>query len=95
MDRQERREEMQRHIAAWRTSGKTQKQYCEECGEALSVLQYWIRKEREETTIANASFAQVVTSGVSAQLEIVYPNGVALRLPPGTDVRLVRQFLSL
>lgn len=86
---------MQRHIAAWRASGKTQKQYCEECGEALSVLRYWIRKEREESAIVNASFTQVITSGVPAQLEIIYPNGVALRLPPGTDVRLVREFLSL
>ena len=58
MDKQQRRDEMYRHIAGWKASGKTQKQYCEECGERLSVFQYWIGKQRDETNPAPGGFAQ-------------------------------------
>jgi hypothetical protein len=95
MDRQQRREEMYRHIAAWKISGKTQRHYCEECGEQLSVLQYWIKKQRDASTEIPGGFAQVISPEVSSHLEIVYPNGVKLRFPSGSDLRLIRQFLAI
>ena len=95
MDKQQRREEMYGHIAAWKTSGKTQKQYCEECGERHSVFQYWLRKQRDESNLTAGGFAQVISPPISGQLEIVYPNGVKLRFPSGSDMHLVRQFLSI
>lgn len=90
-----RRAEMFSHIEAWQESRKTQKLYCAEKNIPHSVFQYWRRKFRNEREESNCDdFAELIVGGTSPGMEIVYPNGVILRLPQGTDPRMVRAYLS-
>ncbi len=40
----EKREQWQRHVDGWRSSGVTRKAYCEQNGIKLSTLDYWCKK---------------------------------------------------
>lgn len=98
MDKEQRslrRTEMFSHIEAWRASGKSQKLYCVERNIPYSVFQYWRRKFRKERERSDSDdFAELVVGNGLSGIEIVYPSGVVLRLPPGTDPRVIHIYLS-
>ena len=96
-NRQERKDGKQMFgmIEDWSQSGKTQKEYCQERGLYLSVFGYWLRKYREQRESTGPSFVKLETFGSSMGLEIVYPNGVILRLPSGIDPQTLGQYLGL
>ena len=82
IDRTQRREEMQAHVAAQEQSGQVRKAYCQAHGLAPHVLNYWCAKR---SRIARSGFAAVEVSGASA-VELHYPNGVRMVLPAGTTL---------
>ena len=77
--------QMYRLIEKWQQSEKTQKAFCGALGQSKGVFNYWLRKYRDEKQGASTGFAKIETEGSGSALEIIYPNGVSLILPVGTD----------
>ena len=87
MNKQDRKalsEEMHYHVQAWQDSKTSQKQYCIENNLAYHKFVYWLQKMREAQNPATGMFIPVKTRPGSrtfaADVEIIYPNGVRLRL---------------
>jgi len=92
----EQREEMLRLVAAYEQSGQSQKGFCASAGLNLSRFGYWVRKARKEREPA-AGFVKVDTTPPlqpTIGLELVYPNGIKLKLQ-GADLPLISQLLRL
>lgn len=76
------REIMYSHVEDWKASGLTQSRYCESVGIKLPTFSYWVVKYKAESTQLESNFITVKKSQVanSQEFEIIYPNGVKLRL---------------
>lgn len=92
------REEMTRLVLEYETSGQTQKCFSESKGIGLHKFNYWYRKLKGEAA-QPGGFHKVESRGPAAagdcSAELVYPNGVVLRLDspdPGLLSRLVRLY---
>ena len=98
-DRQALSEEMHYHIELWQQSKMTQKLYCIANNLAYHKFIYWLQKTREAQNPADGMFIPVKTKPAKKtfvnDVEIIYPNGVRLRLSPenfehiGRLIRLV------
>ncbi len=85
------REEMTRLVREYETSGQTQKLFSESRGIGFHKFNYWYRKLKRETAAPDGFHK--IESSVSrpvrdCRAELVYPNGVVLRLE-STDPDLV------
>lgn len=74
---------MYSHIEDWKASGLTQSKYCESAGINLATFSYWVVKYKNKTVEDGASNFIAIgktskTEGI--EYEIVYPNGVKLRV---------------
>ena len=72
-------EQMYHLISAYRESGQSAKSFCEEKQIKHSTFQYWVQKEKRSK---EAAFVPVKTKAIydSHAIELIYPNGVKLRL---------------
>ena len=85
-------EEMFKLIEDYRTSGKSQKEFCREFGIKPSTFSYWIGKKRLKEANGNG-FIKIDASLASSQtLEVCYPNGVMLRVDK-RDIALINQLI--
>ena len=70
-------------VAAFRKSGTTKKAFCERAGIALSSLSYHLKREVESVPAPARRFVELSAprdSITGVELEILLPNGTALRL---------------
>ncbi len=59
----------------------TQKAFCQEHRISVPVLNYWLAKYRREAPQKQDAFIEILPQAAQqALLEVVYPNGVHLRL---------------
>ena len=90
--RQERREEMLAHVAAYRHGDMTRAQYCACHDINLHTMAYWCAKadkiepEGGFTTLSPVS---------DTTIDLHYPNGVKLSLPMGTPLSEVAACIHL
>jgi len=79
-------------------SDLTQKQFCAEHNLSLVRFQYWYKRYKENQTGQGGFVPVQICHGkkktFSGNVEILYPNGVILRLPITTPTILVRNFIS-
>lgn len=87
---QERREKMLALVAHWRESGLTRKQFCNQAGITLSKFNYWVAKERAQSS---EGFVELGGGSPSAPVEITYPNGV--KLQAAADMSLLSRLIHL
>lgn len=91
------REEMTRLVREYETSGQTQKLFSESRGIGLHKFNYWYRKLKRETA-APSGFHKIESGGSrparDCMAELVYPNGVVLRLD-SADPDLVSHLVRL
>ncbi|MCC9043646.1 IS66 family insertion sequence element accessory protein TnpB [Myroides sp. M-43] len=75
-------DKMYSHVEDWKSSGLTQSRYCESVGIKLATFSYWVVKYKAESTQLDNNFITVTKGQVtnSQEYEIVYPNGVKLRV---------------
>ncbi|MCA4807331.1 IS66 family insertion sequence element accessory protein TnpA [Myroides odoratimimus] len=74
---------MYSHVEDWQASGLTQSKYCESVGIKLATFSYWVVKFKGETEQEGSSNFIAISKASKTegkQYEIVYPNGVKLRL---------------
>jgi len=73
---------MYSHVEEWKESGLTQVVYCEEQGLKLPTFSYWVQKYHKQHQQDNASSFIAISKDqvVKKEYEIIYPNGVTLRV---------------
>jgi len=76
-------EMMYSHVEDYKASGLTQSRYCENVGIKLATFSYWVIKYKNEN-IQNSSsnFITINKEHIteSKEYDIIYPNGVKLRV---------------
>ena len=92
MSRTERAQEMLAHVAAWKSSGKRRKSYCEEQGLNPHTMAYWCAKARIAEVPSGFAPVELVAGG---GIEVCYPNGVRLVLPAGMPMAQVAAYVRL
>lgn len=92
MSREEKSNMMLSLVEEWQKSGMTQKDFARSHEVKLSRLRYWIRKSREEAE--PEGFLSISLPGENS-IRLFYPNGIELRMPAGTPVKVIRSLLNL
>ncbi|WP_293938806.1 IS66 family insertion sequence element accessory protein TnpA [Sphingobacterium sp. UBA5996] len=87
MNMQEKKATMLSMISNWRFSGKSKKTYCAENGINEVTFYYWFSRSKEKDG-ASGSFTPIDRS-VRREIEMIYPNGVVLKLE--SDLGLLSQ----
>lgn len=91
------REEMTRLVREYETSGQTQKLFSESNGIGFHKFNYWYRKLQREAA-SPGGFHKIESSVPrpvrDCRAELVYPNGVVLRLD-SADPELVSRLVRL
>ncbi|ADQ17100.1 hypothetical protein Lbys_1385 [Leadbetterella byssophila DSM 17132] len=93
MSKEDKREHMLWLISDWRASGKSKKQYCLEKGVSSSTFYYWFSRSQSILGYTEGFVEIDRAKPESGAVEIIYPNGVKLRIEP--DVRLLSQLIRL
>lgn len=78
MGRHTKREERNAVVERYRRSGQKQREFCESEGVAVSTLQYWLKRSREE----GAKFRAIEPPlrPPTSTIEVVFPDGTAVRI---------------
>ena len=92
MSRTSRTQEMLAHVEAWKSSGKSRKQYCAEHGLNPHTMAYWCARARGAEVPSGFTPVEFVAA---CGIEVCYPNGVRLVLPTGTAMAQVAAYLRL
>lgn len=80
-------------VEMYEQSGQSQRAFCQDQGLKLSQFTYWIHKVRKEKQPASG-FIQVTATDPAALLEVLYPNGVKVRVE-AQDLQLISRLLHL
>jgi transposase-like protein len=72
-------EQMRQAVQQWKESGLTQKAYCEKIGVKRTTFANWVGRSKEK---AAGGFIAVTpqVKPVSESIELIYPNGVRLKI---------------
>lgn len=85
-------------IQECRTSGLAVRDFCSIKGIHPSNFYYWVKRQRstDETGFVPVTISKpAVHSSLQQMVEIVYPNGVSLRLSSEVDIRMLSQLIRL
>jgi len=83
-------------VDKWKTSGKTQKQFCAEHDLKVGTFAYWVCKHKQAgSEKPTGGFLAVDVSGRAElpPVRIAYPNGVVVSC--GGDLSLISQLIHL
>ena len=97
-NRAEHKKAMYGIIEQWKASGLTQKGFCQEHHLSLSTLQYWNKRYRNEKRTVNGFVPLRVEYGTLPEghnIEIIYPNGVCLRLSAHTSSSMIGELVRM
>lgn len=77
------------------SSGLTKREFCQQQGIKLSLFYYWQKRYRQHQE-ADAGFLPVQINGRqgASDIEIVYPNGVQVRLNGGVPLSFIRLLIT-
>jgi hypothetical protein len=68
-------------VESWKQSGLAQQTFCDQAGIKLGTFSYWIRKSKKQEVESGGFITLKKTiRSFENKFEIVYPNGVVLRL---------------
>src|SRR5690606_8742005 len=84
-------------IEVWKSSGKTQKEFCQEKDLAHHKFYYWLRKynDHHRQSADESPFLSVSTqSAISSNLEIIYPDGRRLLFHQQAEAGFLRALLA-
>jgi transposase len=98
--RDERKErQWQRWIHKWRASGLSVRDFCDRRGLATASFYYWrrvlIRRAAEKAAVVPVNVVVDAMPAQASALEVVLPNGRAVRVAPGFDATTLRQLLTV
>lgn len=79
-------------VSAWRSSGRTRKDFCAEHDIKEGTFAYWVSKDRQSGADA-VGFIPIGPGPVAGPIEIIYPNGVRLKM--GNDLGLLARLIHI
>ena len=91
-------EEMFTLIESCSESGLSNKAFCVQQGLSQANFYYWKKKYHESQVKQEDKFIPVElpqSIHFINEIEIIYPNGVRLKLPQGQDLSVIRSFIGL
>lgn len=94
MNLEEKRSRMLALVSDWRTSGLTQEAFSAQHGIKVATFSYWVARSKECDS-ATCHFIPLPAglSNASSQVEILYPNGVRVKVHQ--DLALIAQLIRL
>jgi hypothetical protein len=84
-------------IEIWKSSGKTQKEFCQEKDLAYHKFHYWLRKydnQNDQPSNESPFLAVSMQGALRSNLEIVYPDGRRLIFHQPVDAGFLRALLA-
>lgn len=85
-------------IEVWKSSGRTQIEFCKEKGIAYPKFHYWFKKYNTQGIVSKAeSFSQIPVSSASiasGSIEVLYPDGRRLIFNQQVDAVFLRNLLA-
>jgi hypothetical protein len=84
-------------IEVWKSSGKTQKEFCQEKDLAYHKFHYWFKKYNEHSgQVVSSPFISLSPRNPSTpgNLELVYPDGRRLIFHQAVDASFLRALLG-
>jgi predicted acetyltransferase len=99
--REQKKKRAQSMIEQWKQSGKKLQLYCEEQNLSIHTFRNWLKRESKESkqtkSISDFIPLQIQKSispeKVSGKIEIVYPNGICIRLREEIDLAVVKYLI--
>ncbi len=84
------REQWAKRMRAWERSGQTRAAFCRSRGLNLNTFDYWRRALRSTSTalVPVVVAPTVDTQSVAAVIEVVLPDGLRVRVPPGCEAQV-------
>lgn len=100
--REQKRRQAQVMVEQWKQSGKKIQLYCEEQNLSIHTFRNWLKRESKESrqTKTTADFIplqiqkSIPSEKVSGKIEIVYPNGICIRLREEIDLATVKYLIG-
>lgn len=100
--REQKKRRAQAIVEQWKQSGKKIQLYCEEQNLSIHTFRNWLKRERKESrqTKSTSDFISlqiqkpIPPEKVSGKIEIVYPNGVCIRLREEIDLTIVKYLIG-
>lgn len=90
-----RQEQMYRLIEEQQAGNQTATSFCQQRGIKLGTFNYWLRKKKQDVESSSSSFITIdANAPTQGEAELIYPNGVRLRLE-NFDAHKIRQLISL
>lgn len=83
---------MEAVVAAFHSSGLTQREFCIQENIKLPTFSYWYRKVCAKPEAVTSGFTEVTVPIHSAGLEVVFPNGVIIR--GVQDLAMIHQLIK-
>ncbi len=87
------REHMEAEVQKWRESTLTKKEFCQQQGIKESTFGYWITRNNEKRKRGFLPLSEL-PSGPASPIEIIYPNGVRIKVS-SRDLKSISQLISL
>ena len=91
----DKKEYMLSQVDAWKQSGISQQTFCDKAGIKLSTFSYWVRISKQQDDLAGG-FIELTNPSMDlkSQYEIVYPNGVILKVQ-NTNLKEIFSLVNL
>ena len=87
-------EEMCSYIDEWKQSGLSRKAFCRKRGIAPSTFSYWYTKYTPSDSGQGGDFVEV-NPILSESIEVIYPNGVKIRMPQKSSLSALQALINL
>jgi hypothetical protein len=91
----DKKEYMLSQVEAWKQSGISQQTFCDKSGIKLGTFSYLIKISKQQDNLAGG-FIELANPSIDmkSQYEIVYPNGVILKVQ-NTDLKEIFSLVNL
>ena len=76
----DKKEYMFSQVKAWKQSGLTQQSYCNQVGIKVPTFNYWVQKSKNQEDSNGFIEIEKSISTLENHYEVIYPNGVVVRL---------------
>jgi hypothetical protein len=86
------KEQMLYHYDQWQQSGLNQIEYARQHQLKIHTFKYWIQKFNKQQSKSSGFIA--IEPFVPTEINIRYPNGVELALPPQTSLKIISELIQ-
>ena len=87
-------EEKMLAVEAWLKSGITQQEYCKTLGVKRTTFANWVSRNKRKKAVSNFLRVTIPPVTISTTVEVVYPNGVIIKVA-SNDLKTLSNLIKL